>query len=87
MFSNEGLGVQGMIGGQQKGQAKAGGHDYSTAGRRRVWASRTQINGLRQRAARGEGGSQYLTVTLTLTSESVYGSQFFHRKLLQVLMS
>ena len=30
MFSNEGLGVQGMIGGQQKGQAKAGGHDYST---------------------------------------------------------
>ena len=62
MFSNEGLGVQGMIGGQQKGQAKAGGHDYKTAGRRRVWASRTQINGLRQRAARGEGGSQYLTV-------------------------
>jgi hypothetical protein len=62
MFSNEGLGVQGMIGGQQKGQAKAGGHDYSTAGRRRVWASRTQINGLRQRAARGEGGSQYLIV-------------------------
>ncbi len=47
-----------MIGGQQKGQAKAGGHDYSTAGRRRVWASRTQINRLRQRAARGEGGSQ-----------------------------
>ena len=31
MFSNEGLGVQGMIGGQQKGQAKAGGHDYSTS--------------------------------------------------------
>ncbi len=26
-------------------------------------------------------------LTLTLTSESVYGSQFFHRKLLQVLMS
>jgi hypothetical protein len=47
-----------MIGGQQKGQTKAGGHDYSTAARRRVWASRTQINGLRQRAARGERGSQ-----------------------------
>jgi hypothetical protein len=28
-----------------------------------------------------------LTLTLTLTSESVYGSQFFHCKLLQVLMS
>ena len=26
-------------------------------------------------------------LTLTLTSESVYGSQFFHCKLLQVLMS
>ncbi len=28
-----------------------------------------------------------LVLTLTLTSESVYGSQFFHYKLLQVLMS
>ncbi len=28
-----------------------------------------------------------LVLTLTLISESVYGSQFFHGKLLQVLMS
>jgi hypothetical protein len=67
MFSNEGLGVQGLIGGQQKGQAKAGGHDYRRAGlqagRRRVWASRTQINGLRQRAARGGRGDRKQTHT------------------------
>jgi hypothetical protein len=50
-----------MIGGQQKGQAKAGGHDYSTAGRRRVWASRTQINMGYDRERLG-GRSQYLTV-------------------------
>jgi hypothetical protein len=29
----------------------------------------------------------FILLTLTLTSESVYGSQFFHCKLLQVLMS
>ncbi len=27
MFLNEGLGVQGMIGGQQEGQARAGGQE------------------------------------------------------------
>ncbi len=29
----------------------------------------------------------FIYLTLTLTSESVYGSQFFHGKLLQLLMS
>ena len=30
MFSNKGLGVQGMIGGQQKGQARSGGQEGMT---------------------------------------------------------
>jgi hypothetical protein len=35
----------------------------------------------------GKQGKGNALLTLTLTSESVYGSQFFHCKLLQVLMS
>ncbi len=48
MFSNEGLRVQGREDGQQRGQARAGGHDYITTGRR-------QTKGSQQIAAGGGG--------------------------------